>query len=168
MCKTIQKENVYISMSIIQKIDQYHLDSVYFCDSIKNNVMTNGNFIRILYCTPCFTMNGVYIHVKLSDITYEKYYQKYKCFFDTERCGILVSQINRIEREILDKVSSVISDKTPQYKIAEQLSCGFIKIFCDVVPKQPNSSFVLKISGIWETDTNYGLTYKFSKINDII
>ena len=155
-------------MSIIQKIDQYHLDSVYFCDSIKNNVMSNGNFIRILYCTPYFTMNGVYIHIKLSDINYEKYYQKYKCFFDLDKCSTLVTQINAIERNILSKISSVINDKTPQYKIAEQLSCGFIKIFCDIVPKQPNSLFVLKISGVWETDTNYGLTYKFSRINDII
>jgi hypothetical protein len=25
--------------------------------------------------------------------------------------------------------------------------------------------FVLKISGIWETSDNYGLTYKFNKLN---
>ena len=41
---------------------------------------------------------------------------------------------------------------------------GAIKIFCDSLPK-PTSAFILKISGIWETPEQYGLTYKFTKIN---
>ena len=53
-----------------------------------------------------------------------------------------------------------INNKIPQYKIHEQLQNGNIKIFTDIGNKQ-TSSFILKISGIWETQYNYGLTYKF-------
>ena len=55
-------------------------------------------------------------------------------------------------------------DKTPQYKIYEQIKNGNIKMFNDIGNKSI-CSFILKISGIWETQNNYGLTYKFIKVN---
>lgn len=155
-------------MSILQNINQYNEDNVYFCDSIKNNVMANGNFIRILYCMPNFTMNGVYIHIQLSELSYEKYYQKYKCLFDINKYTDLVESIVVIEKNILERISHQIPDKTPQYKIAEQMQSGHIKIYSELQPKQSTASFVLKISGIWETETSFGLTYKFSKTNGIV
>ena len=51
----------------------------------------------------------------------------------------------------------------PKYKIFEQIRNGNIKIFSDNIERN-NTMFVLKIAGIWETDTNYGLTYKFLKM----
>ena len=155
-------------MSILQNIIQYNEDNVYFCDSIKNNVMANGNFIRILYCMPNFTMNGVYIHIYLSELSYEKYYQKYKCMFDIKKYTDMVESVVVIEKNILERISHQIPDKTPQYKIAEQMQSGHIKIYSELQPKQSSASFVLKISGIWETESSFGLTYKFSKTNGIV
>ena len=34
-----------------------------------------------------------------------------------------------------------------------------------LIIEKTNNLFMLKISGIWETDQFYGLTYKFVKIN---
>lgn len=152
------------TMSIVQNTSQYDINNVYFCDSIKNNVMINGTFIRILYCLPNFTMNGVYIHMLFTDLTYEKYYQKYKCDFNVDKCAELVASVVDIEKTILDKIAQKIENKTPQYKIAEQLTNGYLKIYSSGPPKGSSSSFLLKISGIWETDNSYGLTYKFSKV----
>ena len=56
------------------------------------------------------------------------------------------------------------TNKLPSNKIYEQIKSGYIKLFSDIGNKT-NCSFILKISGIWETQTNYGLTYKFVKIN---
>jgi hypothetical protein len=58
-----------------------------------------------------------------------------------------------------------IKNKFAQNKIYDQLKNGNIKIFSDVNPKTYMNTFLLKISGIWETETQYGVTYKFSKIN---
>ena len=66
-----------------------------------------------------------------------------------------------IEETILKKLD--IKDKTPQYKIYEQIKNGNIKIFNNIGNKSI-CSFILKISGIWETNSNYGLTYKFVKV----
>ena len=153
-------------MNVIKKLEQYNENYVYFCDSIKNNVMSEGNFIRIIYSTPIFSLNGVYLVFTLNNIAIEKYYNKYKCIFDVTNHIDLLEQINKIENNLLKKIS--IPNKMPQYKIYDQLKNGNIKIFSDYsVKTSTNFDFLLKISGIWETDTQYGITYKFSKITHI-
>ena len=49
-------------MNIIKNIEQYNEDNVYFLEPIKNNIMNNGNFIRIIYSTSLFVLNGIYIN----------------------------------------------------------------------------------------------------------
>jgi hypothetical protein len=74
----------------------------------------------------------------------------------------MIDNIKIIEEDILKKYE--IKDKIPQFKIYEQLKNGNIKIFSDLTNKT-NVSFILKISGIWETQIHYGLTYKFINIH---
>ena len=135
-------------MNVIKKLEQYNENYVYFCDSIKNNVMSEGNFIRIIYSTPIFSLNGVYLVFTLNNIAIEKYYNKYKCIFDVTNHIDLLEQINKIENNLLKKIS--IPNKMPQYKIYDQLKNGNIKIFSDYsVKTSTNFDFLLKISGIW-------------------
>jgi hypothetical protein len=148
-------------MNIVKSIDQYNEDNVYFCDPIKNNIMVEGNFIRILYSTPIFILNGVYLSISINQLTIEKYFNKYKCSFDINSHINIINKIRVIEEGILRKIN--IKGKTPQYKIYEQIKNGNIKIFSDNIEKI-NNMFLLKIAGIWETEYNYGLTYKFIKI----
>lgn len=149
-------------MNLVKRIDQYNEKYIYFCDSIKNNIMNEGNFIRILYSTKEFSLNGIYLTFNLNDVTLEKYYNKYKCSFQIYSHKEVFEQINKIEENLLKKVS--LKHKIPQYKITEQLRNGNIKIFSDTLPKENSNQYVLKISGIWETDLYYGATYKFLMI----
>jgi hypothetical protein len=151
-------------MNIVKRIDQYNNDYVYLCEPIKNNVMNEGNFIRILYSTPLFVMNGISLLVTLYDINIEKYYNKYKCTFNTIQHKELIDCLRNIEEGLLRKCN--IKNKIPQYKINEQLKNGNIKLFLDNNDKLINGNFMLKISGIWETESYYGLTYKFLKANN--
>jgi len=148
-------------MNIVKTIEQYNDDYVYFCDPIKNNIMNDGNFIRILYSTPIFILNGIYLSISINQLTIEKYYNKYKCSFDIGTHINIIHRIKNIEENILNKIN--IKGKSPQYKIYEQISNGNIKIFSDNIDTISNN-FLLKIAGIWETDYNYGLTYKFIRI----
>jgi hypothetical protein len=147
-------------MNIVNRIDQYHEDNIFFCDPIKNNIMNDGNFIRIMYSTDTIVLNGIYLLLTLNDVICEKYYNKYKCMFNTNTHKDLIESIKIIEEQIVKKYT--IPNKTPQYKIYEQLMNGNIKIFNDINNKTVGT-FILKIAGIWETSNNYGLTYKFSK-----
>lgn len=150
-------------MNLIKTIDQYNEDSVYFCDPIKNNIMNEGIFIRIIYSNSLFMLNGIYISLFINHMNIEKYYNKYKCRFDVSDYKLVIDQLKLIEEGILKKVS--IRNKTPQYKLNEQLRYGQLKIFYETKTaySSTNNAFLLKISGIWETDMHYGLTFKFIK-----
>jgi hypothetical protein len=149
-------------MNIIKKIDQYNENYIYFCEPIKNNIMNESSFIRIIYSTPQFVLNGIYLLVIFNDIICEKYYTKFRCIFTASLHKDIIDNLKIIEEDLLKK--SEISHKIPQFKIYEQIKNGNIKIFNDVGNKSV-CPFILKISGIWETQYNYGLTYKFIKIN---
>jgi hypothetical protein len=58
-------------MNIVKTIEQYNDDFVYFCEPIKNNIMNNGSFIRILYSTPTFILNGIYLSILINQLTSE-------------------------------------------------------------------------------------------------
>jgi hypothetical protein len=148
-------------MKLVKFIEQYNNKNIFFCEPIKNNIMNNGNFIRILYSTPNVLLNGVYLLLKFYDVTYDKYYNKYKCSFNILNNKDIIENIKVIEEEILKKYKI---NKIPCYKIYEQLKLGYIKLFTETGNVE-DFSFILKISGIWETQQNYGLTYKFIKIN---
>jgi hypothetical protein len=146
-------------MNLVKKIEQYNNDFLFFCEPIKNNIMNDGNFIRILYSSDIMVLNGIYLLIILNDITCEKYYNKYKCNFNISNHKEIIDNLKIIEEEILKKYKT---NKIPSHKIYEQLKAGHIKLFNDV-GNLSSCSFILKISGIWETQTNYGLTYKFVK-----
>ena len=142
-------------MNIVKKIEQYDDNNIFFCEPTKNNVMNEGNFIRILYSTHNFILNGIYLLITFNDISCEKYYTKYRCCFNVNTHIDIINNLKNIYENI---------NKLPQYKIYEQLRNGNLKIFTDIGNKTI-CSFILKISGIWETEDKYGLTYKFIKIN---
>jgi hypothetical protein len=148
-------------MNLVKSIEQYNDKNIFFCEPIKNNIMSDSNFIRILYSTPHFILNGIYLLVNFHDITCEKFYSKYKCNFNISNNKDTIDNLKLIEEELLKKYKS---NKTASYKIYEQIKAGYIKLFTEVGNKS-YCSFILKISGIWETQYNYGLTYKFLKVN---
>lgn len=148
-------------MNIVKTIDQYDMKNIYFSEPIKNNIMNDGTFTRILYSTNTFVLNGIFLLISLNSTYIDKYYNKYKYFFDITQNKDIIAKLELIESNILSVYH--IQNKTPQYKIKEQLSSGFVKFFDENVYKNENN-FILKISGIWENNTQYGITYKFTKI----
>jgi len=153
-------------MNLVKEINQYDENNIYFCEPIKNNIMIDGYFIRIIYSNSLFILNGINFLIKLNNVSLDKYYNKYKCTFNTIIHKEFIEKYKNIEECILKK--SNIKNKIPQYKIYDQIKNGNIKLFLDNDDKIINNFFMLKISGIWETETHYGLTYKFQKIKEII
>jgi hypothetical protein len=151
-------------MNITKTIEQYNENFVYFCEPIKNNIMNNGNFIRIIYSSPLFILNGIYLSIPITCFTIEKYYNKYKCIFDRNLYKDIIDKLRYIEVSILNKIA--IKEKKPQYKIYEQMINGYFKIFNENTEygEKQIKPFLLKISGVWETENEYGVTYKFCKL----
>ena len=148
-------------MNIVKTIEQYKEDCIYFCEPIKNNIMNDGKFIRIIYSTPLFILNGIYLLLNITYISIDKYYNKFKCNFDALKHNHIIEKLCVLEEGILKKTN--IQGKIPQFKLYEQFKSGNIKFLLNNSSNidKITTTFLLKIAGVWETETEYGLTFKF-------
>lgn len=144
-------------MYIINNINDFKIDDIYFNKSVPNTVINNGKFTRVLYSTELYTINTLLYNIKFQDMKIEHNYNKYKCFFSFDKNREICNKISNLENEILE-YSGI--EKKKNLLIADQLDSGCIKLFENINVKQIKE-LVLKISGIWETEKEYGLTYKF-------
>lgn len=151
-------------MNIAIDIKDFDINYVFFQKPITNTVIDNSNFIRILYSNDLMILNGIYIKIKLDIKSVETYYNKYKCIFNTTDNQHIINKIQSIENLILERYCS---NKIKRKKIYEQLTNCYVKIFTDnmINPNNMPNYFTLKISGIWETNSECGITYKFITIN---
>ena len=75
-----------------------------------------------------------------------------------------ITKIISLEKSLLQKLN--IQNKIMKFNISEQLKTGHIKLFSsDSV--HPGNKIILKISGVWENNIEFGLTFKFSSVNHL-
>jgi hypothetical protein len=83
----------------------------------------------------------------------------------------IMKELNRIEHEILEYYNEYFKiNKVNVYSLRNQLKSGNIRVVHKVteprseeVDTREHRPLVVKISGIWETDMNVGITFKFQR-----
>jgi hypothetical protein len=140
-------------------------EDIYFSEPVKNTVIMNSTFRRIIYSNNFISLNNISILMNMENVKIVKFYQKHKCNFNVENSSniINITNITNIEKNILSKIK--LNSKIPKFSILEQVRNGFIKFSTNTNDKidfsNNNINIFLKISGIWENESEYGLTYKF-------
>ena len=153
-------------MNIVIDIDDFNKDHLFLQEPVKNNIIDDSKFIRIIYSNNIFAVNTVYIVFNLQIINIENYFNKHKFSFNVKQNTKPINQLKCIEESILDKV--FINNKKPVFRLYEQLNSGNLKLFKDslkLYKLNSDNEFILKISGIWENEYDYGITYKFVDMN---
>jgi hypothetical protein len=168
-------------MNLAIATEQFDINNVFFQEAIKNTIMTDSNFIRIIYSDALMMLNGVCLEFTLPIVHVDKSFNKFKCNFDKQLNQTLIQAICKAEYDILAKCSEKNTTKIPIYRISDQLRNGVIKVInlstptniqgsthCSTTNSTTNSNsnskkFIIKISGIWSNDLEYGLTYKFTQ-----
>jgi len=145
-------------MYAVIDINNFEKNNVYYCSPVNNTIMNDSSFIRTIYSTDYFIMNNIYIFFKLNELNIDKYFSKYKCNFNPKSNLIVIQQLKDIEKSILNRFHG---KKTPIYMICEQLNESVIRIYSENENINTAGHFILKISGIWETNNEYGITFKF-------
>ena len=82
-----------------------------------------------------------------------------------------MKELNRIEHEILEYYNEYFKiNKVNVYSLRNQLKSGNIRVVHKVTTDVSDTKnyhttrpLVVKISGIWETDMNVGITFKFQR-----
>ncbi len=150
---------MYISLNT----NQYDINNVIISEKTKNNIMTNGDFFRLYYSTEDIILNGLHISFELKNISIEKYFNKIKCIFDNNVYNNnTVFLLKNIEKRLLERYRGI--NRECVYRIGEQLENKFIKIFDDNyinIKRYKSIKFVLKVSGIWSSQNEFGLTFRF-------
>jgi hypothetical protein len=148
-------------MNVVIKENQFNISNVYYTEPIQNIVMDNSKFIKIIYSTENIMTSGLCLLLQLKIANKEFYFKKLKFVYDINTNKEILSKIYDIESIILHKFGN---QKKQRKILYESLSSGTIKLFPnnenELNNNNNNNSFILKISGIWENDTEYGLTYK--------
>lgn len=142
----------------------FNKDFLMISDKTKNNVIGEGSFYRLYYSGENGTVKGLFLDFHLECNKVDKYFNKLKCEFDRSKNAKIIDFIQSVERSILNIVPDK-KNKKPVFRVDEQLQNGFIKIFYDNESKIPEIShpprLLLKISGIWTNDREYGITFRF-------
>lgn len=129
-------------MNILQDLKQINSDFIFFGDDIKNSIIENGIFTRLIYSDHYMILNCMYILIDPTEFSH----------------NVLIETLIELEQTILTKIEI---NKNAQYKIKDylkHLSLSFM--FEDKLKK-----CILKIAGIWQTDIEYGIIFKFLEIN---
>jgi hypothetical protein len=120
--------------------------------------MANSQFIKLIYSTEDLILNGLYILMNINISSKESYFKKMKYNFDLNNNRDLLNNIFRIEKEILNNYNH--SNKIQKLNIYESLNTSSLKIYPSSDSNKPPNNFILKISGVWENEKEYGLTFK--------
>ena len=138
-------------------INNFNENNLYFSDGIKNTIINNGKFIRLHYTNNTTIFNGIYIFVPL--ILINKDHSNYINIKKNNYTNLLID----VEKKILNKY---LTNKKKVFKLNDQLSLNSVKLFNSNDNNHDNiNKIIIKISGMWEDENSYGLTYKFINYN---
>jgi hypothetical protein len=178
-------------MNIAIDINNFSIDNVYFGDSIKNAIIENGKFIRIFYSNDIMTLNGIYIKIDsdlkklndgdiqslLSNITRIENNILEKINIPNKAKAIKISDYLIFNAYMNSNINVSVGNQNNfkyqnqyQYPYQHQLQ-PLLQPILQTQQTQNHSKIynlnrmLLKISGVWETASEYGLTFKFIEIN---
>jgi len=159
-------------MNISLDLQKITLSNLFFLER-KTNIIMDGNFTKLMYSTEWFTLNGLYILFPVELTSVEKNTNKSFIRINPYHPGNLsiIQDFSKIELRILEQYKHCYRSKAKiSNYLSKQLYSGTVKIYKDyysVDVKKPNPQYMIKISGVWETADNIGLTYKLIEVTEV-
>jgi hypothetical protein len=141
------------------------VSNIYFSDK-KRNIIINGDFTKIIYSNQYFTMSCMYFQFSIEPSKLETNANKTMIFFQPYNKNNIISvqEISKLECRIIDyykKTNGIL--KQSMNVLSKLLYTGAIKMFdCGNLPTETQNemAIIVKISGVWETETDVGISYK--------
>ena len=159
---------------ICENLKTIDYDAIIINEPIKNSVLQYNYFYKLQYSTNIVVLTSIFILFELNNVLLEND----KALFNKNTINDSVfNKLNNLEEYILNLINN---SKTKLYKFKELQENQYFKYsLCDDIDKFNNykyvntldgktSKFILKISGIWESKENIGLTFKIIIVNKCI
>ena len=148
-------------MNIITSLDNNYKCNIFYNEKVNNTVIDNSHFIRINYSNELFTLTGLFLKIDMNINDIEKYFNKFKYSYNLSPNKDIIDKLIKFEEDLLN--IKELNNFKKNFKLKDQLLSMNIRTFDNINPIENTNiySFLLKISGIWLTDTQCGLTFKF-------
>ena len=143
--------------------NNFTIDNVLLMDS-KKNVIMEGSFTKMNYLSQYLTMNGLFFYIDIelkSKCNMEKHYIQYDPY--TEYNLPIIQFLSNLEMELLNYyLNSKQKNKKKNTLFSKQLYAGYLKVTPDENKDKlyMKKRLIVKITGIWETSEEIGVTYK--------
>lgn len=132
-------------MNIILNDDDYSINNVYFTECTNDILNINEIYYKILYSNNIITLNGIYILLNINNYNSKTTINNY---------------LHNIEMDILNKINS--KEFTYIYKLVDSFNRFYNK---NILLDNTENKYILKIFGIYESNNQYYLNFKFLNIN---
>lgn len=157
-------------MNFIIDNPNFHMKNITLAES-KKNIVLEGYFTKLNYLSKWCTMSSLLFYLRIEPKHILNENNNIGVKFDAYSSSNLniVKFFSQLEQQLLDYY--IQYQQRPFKKsnlLNKQLFNGFIKINSSSKQFERSRKFIIKISGIWETKTEVGITYKIfdaSKIN---
>jgi len=157
---------------ISENLQDLNYESLILNEPIKNSAVQYNYFYKLLYSTPIVSLTSIFLLFELNNLSFEN--DKIK-FERTTLNHSVFSKLIELEDHILNLI---IDSKNKLYKLKEVYENQFFKFSLSDDNENINSynylkhlnnrTFIIKISGIWESKDSTGLTFKFIKVNKFV
>ena len=167
-----------------EDLENIDYNNIIICDPIKNSIIDYSNFYKIIYSNSYISYNGVFTIFRLNNVIINK--DKVILNGNSDENNSVFNKLKHIEEHVT-KLCSKSKIKKINYKLKDFLNNNYFKfVNNDDVNKFNNFNnlkllsnsniasnsnyhyFILKISGLWETRENIGMTFKIIKINNYL
>ena len=140
-------------MNLCLDIDTINIKNVAFYKPIQNKIAHYKNFYKILYNIEMFTLNTLILQVDVKDLQVIKENNIYKVSFIID--PHFIEKIKLFETNLLDNFNNITN---------KRIVYSFNKFVNRLIfnTTNPTTNIVLRISGIWESDTQIGITNKLT------
>lgn len=144
-------------MNVILNFNDFKPNYIHFISPIKNKLISNSFFYKMFYASPLFILNSLYFELFFDNITLNNVDNKQTISFNVNKCNNIIRQVQNIENFVLSKIPL---NKKRIFNCTNQIKKGVININSDIVIKDVTRVYI-KISGVWESNVEYGMSFKF-------
>ena len=156
----------YFRMNIIYNIDKYNKNKISFSDS-KRNILMDGKFTKIVFSESYFSLVGIYLKINFNNTRLNTINNKHILKLDKNlNNDKIIKSLVQIEFDILNYYKVLFdTNKKINFLLKNYLLSGNIRIYMND-NNYEGMCYILKISGVWESEDEIGITYKFLKSNN--
>jgi hypothetical protein len=145
-------------MNIYHSINSLDVNNITICNPIANKFSNYDKFYKILYNTNGMTMNSIYLLVDIDNAYVVEEHKKYKMVFNIDEQ--IIEKIKRLEIGLLEKANHFL-----QKDIVLNCNYNLLNnkyIYSSNPISKKNKKIYIRISGLWESNNQIGLTTKMT------